>query len=619
MSMEAGAVTDVRRVIQERGAIWAHQQFQLAHPELTSFLYGTDCKYAIHIIEPVNDWAELCRQFDFEIRPISVNVRLVRDLPSSKRVTPASSAFDEAWMLNEPMPQLWVDDLLCLAAPDLPQGSLTFQFDPEGYVFQHYGLTEADLARVDTAFRALKLPGTLRFAQLPASPPQENTVATPAPLDQFFDLPVSRRLHRASPAMVRLVEQDEEAWRQFVASRRNSAPSIIAPTHHGFSVLFGADDVSEVRLAELLCIYDVVNVVPTYDLTWLGKHGLDLNTFEELVALGRLKLVLPVPATRYPAALIDAAAGVDESSVMLSRRLASLTVAHGQRKDPLLYGPFSHQERIAALHAIRSLGPSSPLAPLVATYSKLIERQHRALFRQGASATFGSGFGTLVGEMIFAMRGTDARLELGTVGAMVEWAAALGATYLPRDLGGYDESGNATAIANYFNQTRRTTTGDVADRMHLVVNGLLTIHGLSPLDVARGMTARSFGQFRQVARGMLTAEADLDELQALVADMNEDVRSFERRRAFLAKYNIASTLVGLAAVPLNNTLDLAFPGASVIAAWLAQAGVTVLRDKGILPPVDGPLGDVVDAMRGLATMTSMDAVVVARARSELEH
>jgi len=28
---------------------------------------------------------------------------------------------------------------------------------------------------------------------------------------------------------------------------------------------------------------------------------------------------------------------------------------------------------------------------------------------------------------------------------------------------------------------------------------------------------------------------------------------------------------------------------------------------------------VVDAMRGLATMTSMDAVVVARARSELGH
>jgi hypothetical protein len=42
-------------------------------------------------------------------------------------------------MLNEPMPQLWVDDLLCLVAPNLPEGSLTFQFDPEGYVFQHHG------------------------------------------------------------------------------------------------------------------------------------------------------------------------------------------------------------------------------------------------------------------------------------------------------------------------------------------------------------------------------------------------------------------------------------------------------------------------------------------------
>jgi hypothetical protein len=617
MSMETGTVTDVRRIIQERGAIWAYQQFQLAHPELTSFLHGANCEHAIHIIEPINDWVELCRQFDSEIRPITVNVRLVRDPPPSKRVIPASSAFDEAWMLNEPMPQLWVDDLLCLAAPDLPEGSLTFQFDPEGYVFQHHGLTEADVERVDAAFRALKLPGTLRFAQLPASPPQTSTSARKAPPDQFLDLPVSRRLHRVSPALVRLVEQDEEAWRQFVASRRDAAQPAIVPANHRFSVLFGADDASEVRLAELLCIYDVVNVVPTYDLTWLGKHGLDLNTLEELVALGRLKLVLPAPATRYPAELIDAAAGVDDSSVMLSRRLASLTVAHGQRKDPLLYGSFSYQDRIAVLRAIQSLGQSSPLTTLIEIYSKLIEQQHRALFRRGASAAFGSGFGTLVGEAVFGMRGIDARLELSTVGAMVEWAAALGATYLPRSFGDYDESGNATIIANYFNRTRRTTTGDVADRMHLVVDGLLTTSGLSPLDVAHGMTARSFAQFRQMARGMLTAEADLDALQALVAKMNEDVRSFERRRAFLSKYKITSTLVGLAAVPLNNTLDLAFSGASVIAAWLAQAGITVLRDKGVLPPVIGPLADVIDAMRGLATMTSMDAVVIARARGEL--
>lgn len=40
MSMGTGAVTDVLRIIQERGMIWAHQQFQLAHSELMSFPYG---------------------------------------------------------------------------------------------------------------------------------------------------------------------------------------------------------------------------------------------------------------------------------------------------------------------------------------------------------------------------------------------------------------------------------------------------------------------------------------------------------------------------------------------------------------------------------------------------
>ncbi|MHC1677796.1 hypothetical protein [Stenotrophomonas maltophilia] len=612
-----GGVSDVRRVIQERSAVWAYQQFQFAYPELESILHGEDGRYEIHVVGLVGDWVELSRIFDKEIRPVTANVKLVSDPPSLEKLDISATAADDAWLINEPMTHPWVNDLLSLAAPGLPAGNLVFKFDPDGFLFEHQGLSNEELASVDAAYRKLQLPGSLRFAQLSASPPKEDVVSAAFASERFLDLPVVRRFRASSQAIRGLVEEDEESWREFASSRGRQRLYRTESSREKFSVLFGADDLSDVKLAELLCIYDVVNVVPTYDLEWLGRHEIDLTSFEELVGMGRLKLVLPVPVARYPSPLVEAAVGADKSSVILSRRLASLTVSHGQHKDPLLYGPFSNQERIELLRMIQSVGSSTPLAPLVSAYGKVLRQQHTALFRHGAVATMESGFGALVGELVHATRGIDARLELSQAGAMVEWAACLGATYLPREFGDYDESGNATIIANYFNRTSGPTSGNVADRMHRVVDGLLAPRGLSPLDVARGTTSESFWKFRRVAGALLTADVDQEELSQAVRKLNEDVRSFERRREFQAKYHIRTTLAELVTAPLNTKIDLLFPGASILAAALARVCKTKLKERGMLPSEDGPWGDIVDAMHGLATWTSLDAVVVSRARDRL--
>ncbi|UKE46240.1 MULTISPECIES: hypothetical protein [Xanthomonas translucens group] len=611
------SISDVRWKLHERSAVWAYQRFQFAYPELVSILHGADGRYEIHVTGHVEDWEELCRRFDSEIRPASANVKLVSDLPSTGRVDIPATAADDAWLINEPMTHPWINDLLSLAAPNLPAGNLVFKFELDGFFFEHQGLSNEELACVDAAYRKLKLPGSLRFAQLPASLPEEKAAPASVMSEDFLDLPVVRRFRGSSQAIRRLVEEDEDSWRKFADSRGEMRRYKSESSREKFSVLFGADDLSEVKLSELLCIYDVINIVPTYDLEWLGRHEINLGSFEELVGMGRVKLVLPVPVARYPSSLVEAAVGADSSSVILSRRLASLTVSHGQHKDPLLYGPFSNQERIDFLRVIQSVGSSTPLAPLVSAYGRVLRQQHTALFRRGAVATMEFGFGALIGDLVHATRGIDARLELSQAGAMVEWAACLGATYLPREFGDYDESRNATIIANYFNRTVGSTSGNVADRMHRVVDGLLAPRGLSPLDVARGTTAESFWKFRRLASGLLTSNVDQQELSQLVSKLNDDVSSFERRREFQARYHITTTLAELAAFPLNGKIDLLFPGASILAASLARICKTMLKERGVFPSDDGPWGDVVDAMHGLATWTSLDAVVVSRARDSL--
>ena len=619
MNTGAAPIAEVRQMIQLRAAIWAYQKFQLRHPELTSALYETGTDYWIHVSGTEEDLAKLSDEFE-KMRPATLSGRLVTELPEHSRpVNITSSAADDAWLFHEPLTGDWANDLLCLAAPDLPQGNLTFRHDPEGYVFEHHGLSDADLQRVDEAFKKLRLPGRLRFGEVPAdqSPP------TPQPLvtgkSDPLAIPTSRKLRRAPKLILGLVEEDEDCWRQFLDARR-SAPfrPTYRPPADNFSVLFGADDSSEVALSELLCIYDVVKIVPTHDMGWLQKHSVSLDSLAELVSMGRIKIVLPGPAPSYPYALIEAVANVDRSSVILSRRLAALTVDNGQRKDPLLYGAFSGKERIALLKALRSMDGASPLSPLVSVYANIFENQHTEIFGRGANASFTTGIGALVGELLHSMHRTDVRLQLCTAGAMVEWAAALGSTLLPRSFGDYEESRNATIIANYFNRTHSTNAGRTADRMHAVVDGLLAVGTLSPLDVAKDLTSRSVTQFRQLASGMLNSDADIETLQSLVEKLNDDIRSFERSRGRLSKYRIFSTLVGgLAVAPVAEQVDKAFTGASVIATWIAGAGATLLRDKGLTTGIERPLTELVDAVYGLATMTSLDAVVISRARTEL--
>lgn len=55
-----GSVSDARRIIQERSAVWACQQFQFAYPELGSILHGADGRYEIQVTGHVVDWDARC-------------------------------------------------------------------------------------------------------------------------------------------------------------------------------------------------------------------------------------------------------------------------------------------------------------------------------------------------------------------------------------------------------------------------------------------------------------------------------------------------------------------------------------------------------------------------------
>lgn len=618
------AHTGARIGINRSGAMWAHARFQLRHPDITSTLYSDGNAFAVCLTQPHQNFKLLCEEFDQSIRPVTVPVRLVETVSDRHEVVQDhTSATAEAWLANEPMPTAWINRLLSLLVPQLPNGFLTFDHRIDQYVFASTGLTYDQRRDVDQAFQFMGLPGRLAFHDLPPIDRTEvsaNTTSTKPillPSDAMHILS-ARELHALSLPSRRLVEEDEDHWRQFLHMHFNTQverSGVDRPRK--FSVLFDAHDQGDARLAELLCIYDVVHIIPTQTIDWLDRHLVTVKELEELVAVGRVRLVLPHSLQRYPSQLIDAVASVDSSALTLSRALASRTIQNGQFKDPLLYGPFTVNQRIAVLKALSQGAKTDYGAAVSAVYGAMIERLHRSYFLTGAMATCGTGFGQVLGELLFAARKIDARLELGTAGAAVEWAAALGATYLPRDFGGYDESHNAAIVANFFNRTRKVVAAPESTRLHTVVDGLLSINSMRPLDVVQGLSSRSLSQFRQLAKNMLHSPADTAALSAFVQNINADILSYEKRRERLSRYRLGATALGLAALPLSDAIGKLFFGASVVASSIVRILYDELAKRGRLGDVPSMVHDFVDAMSGMATATKMDAVVVSRTRQEL--
>jgi hypothetical protein len=202
-----------------------------------------------------------------------------------------------------------------------------------------------------------------------------------------------------------------------------------------------------------------------------------------------------------------------------------------------------------------------------------------------------------------------------TCGAGIEWAIGLGASYIPRDFGGYDETWNSQIIASYLGRTRLRPSDPVANRMHIISDGLLAVSGVAPLEVARNFKSLPTSRFRNIAQRLLEATASATELQEAVDHINADVKRFERRAERLARWKLEVVAVEIVAGIVDHAFGLF---ASVAAVWLYDKlkHHDILKAK-IPDKVRNGFADAKTMLVGLATGSSLDAVVVSRSRKAI--
>ena len=577
-------------------------------------LYGTVWEFTLYLANCDEDtFLALEKFFGESVRPATCNISLSQQIPPVGALIEEVDNYEaELWLNGEPLPALAVNNLLSLAEPALPDGEIDFDNDQDAWTFRSLThLTDNEKFCVQRATAKVGIVGPLDFVVI--TPP---TTPSSTPVSNFdghhnLDLITSRHLKHASGTLRDLVHEDEDEWRRFLSRRANQeivAPNSAAPS--GFACLYDVQHCGDSRLSELLTIYDRVDITPErHSFGWSSKHQVPLPDLQELVRLKRVRIILPYSVADYPSALIEAVAEVDRSAIVLSRALATKTIEQGQKKEPFLYAPLTSGQRVAILSILSQAVTDNRYRGLLRSYGELFSIQHDMFMMRGAIASLGVGVGAYLGNVFLKLGKQDALLEFMTCGAGIEWALGLGVNYIPRDYGGFDETRNSQVIASYLGRTKVLPSDPIANRMHIISDGLLAVSGIPALEVAKNFHSLPASRFRNLAEKLMGATPSASELQESVAQINADVKAFERRSGRLASWKIQIPIMGAVGFAFDQIVG---PAASIGAAWLYNT----LEHK-IPPKTRNELTDARAMLTGLATGSSLDSVVVSRSRKAI--
>lgn len=618
-AMDQAPIIDALLDTHRGWAKWSALRLQLRFLTVSVDLYERGYEFLIVVQKSPMPFEELSLEFDNSIRPATANIKLTRSVPAGfSRIEMATHIPEERWLVNEPLPTGWINRLLELAIPQMPRGGIDFLHEQRRYVFRHFGITDEEKDKVKLACVKLGIPLPIDFRLEHPAPALEAPATSYRSPGEALEIHTFRSLSSNDSRLRALVEHDEEEWRQFASGVGSDHLSSDSGPSTEFQCLFDVRDESNVQLSELLTLYDVINVIPSDNMDWMQRHQLTIDDAQQLVSMGRLRLVLPNRVEQYPSGLLSAIASVDRSALTLSRTLAISVVKNGARKDPLLYGPFSTQERLLILNALHENAPDESSRSMFASYGTLLEQQHRTFVMRGANACYGVGIGAHLGELLYKIKGVDARVEFSTMGASIEWAMGLGASYIPRQFGDFDETHNASIFASFVNRTKIVPKQPFGERTHTVVTGLLGLSALRPIDVAKNLHTQSLSRFRQVASGLISGADSTESLPLIVSKVNEDIKSFERRRNRVAPFCINAALLGLATKPINDLLDTKSYGwGSTFASYIAAIVAYQLAKSSTASSFKKISQGILDTVIGLALAPSHDAIVTWRVREEL--
>lgn len=573
-------------------------------PRLAEGLRSADGK-------PLEEWFS-------QNKSLTSPVQLCTEAPPGAFRVPDRTASEIALGQGDPLTVLDVlDDLALMLPRTFPDFRLTS--GPEGVAVR----TAMPLSAVqEGAFRSSfeKLGTNLPLLEVRAGTQAEMRVElTPLARGHALDLIVSRRLSGAiSKDLTELVEEDEDLWMQnrealFAGGQVELGTVFPRPLRESQSrCLVDASVFKPSNIRTFLPIYEhVLLIAPLLERQPEALAGLQISE-EEMVALardGRLLLLLPQSLDRYRVDTLARIAAEAPEALVLSRRLATLSVMESRRRLPFLHPGVSIRERGEFLSGLGALQGEEQIRSLAWGLAKALSsvwaNAEQGFHRRGAMASYGWGAGAVMAAVVSAIRGRDYWFELNSAAAPVEWAAALRATLFPGELERYSSHGASELCASLYSGV--PTQVDRAGDVELALQGLLSVNNDAPLgDVVEAFRGADVDRLRRLIANI--TDASPEEIAEGVRAFNESVRRFERRTERLKELDVAALagVLGTALAPAEARLYVG------LGAWTLKALV-----QGRFTLGHGNTAELLDKLRAVNSWTRADVVMVSRLRRAL--
>lgn len=620
-------------------ALWSYDRLRLLQPQIKILgIWKKGARYFVVCPEaavakaddgtPIHAWFELNKIMTCPVElvaSVSSDSEQVKDRGIDEIVKLAGSPRN----IRQVLADLWVQFPSSFPNFTLKEISRVGLIPEAIFQFER-ALTDEEQHLFDTAFNSFKLPMSCRID----SPSQTLPL-----LGDFrgnhsqgdIDLIPTRWLKSSgafSKNLLAICEEDEQLWsdkRRILFAQQINKDSLIpaAWSSKDARCLIDASVFPPYNICNYLSIYQKVTIVaPLKEFSDQIYGALNVKEDEliNLVCMGRVQLLFPQSIERYPRSLLDGVSAASPENIMLSRRLAALTVCDSRRRMPLLYPCFGISERYAFLHQLHQLLDEMPynrmrniLAGLAQELGRSWLTSEQAIHYRGAMGTAGVGIAPLVSGMFKSSTEKDLTLEFHCAAMGVEWAGALGALLLPsiaKD-GTYSEEYHSAILASFYSGLPVDRIPNYVNNTMSVIDEILTIDDdLNPVEFAKIFGGSDIDRFRRTIRDAIENSTDLNSLQLAVKDFNKNVLAYDANSNRIKKWDIRGLLVASAPAIVPSPFDNFVP----LADWVYQRLVGYFDNKRSENPL---IGSVLDACSGICSLKPADIVLVSRMRKKM--
>lgn len=403
------------------------------YPHLFTRLYKFETNYCILLERPQEEFVEIEKDFNHNIKLLHANVKLVNERPSSD--------FEEVESLDnnrigENFSALFFtrnDFNAFLNGSIKPVPNVTFgEFDSKTVEIMHeYPINESMKEKIRKKIRPLIFEQEIIFRKLPVS---KTVSKTNVNQDKLNYLQIKKR-----PRLPKFAREDEHKWFENIKplfEGKETKFDFGFASDSGPSCFVSANP-SSVDLRQISLSYSTIFLeMPAFSAEKFWEtQTVNTDDLMELIAADKVRLICTVPEEHMDVGLLEQAYSINPNSVVSSRTFSAFLIRDIVRTESdYFFSSRENQQGILSLVdavAMQSGATPKDIANFLLYPTIALRKCLEPFNRRGVNGLLSFGQGKVFADEFEKATGRDTWFEASTFSRNIHIVHALNATYLP--------------------------------------------------------------------------------------------------------------------------------------------------------------------------------------------